>query len=854
MPLSAGDKLGPYEILARLGGGGMGEVFKARDTRLGRIVAVKVARDRFSSRFEQEARAAATLSHPNICQLYDVGPDYLVMEFVNGSPIVPPDSPRKLLELAVQIADGIAAAHAANLIHRDLKPHNILVTGDGLVKILDFGLAKSTTPSRDNTMDATTLTAQGALVGTVQYMSPEQARGNTDLTAQSDQFSFGLVLYELCAGKRAFLRASHAETLAAIIREDAEPLPSSVLAPVRWVIERLLAKDPAERYDSTRDLFRELRQIRERFAEATSPNEKVARPLTSKRRSALLMILSGTACLAAAVTAIMLSLTPSVPDLSAYRFTPLARTDATESDPSWSPDGKNIVFTSNVHGLDQVFTKAIDSRDSAQISHSTTNCRYPFWSHDGGTIYYFSINAMWAVPASGGASELILDNTSEATIHPDGQTVVFVRNGNLLATSLKGGQPREFGQKQLAAAQVGSPEFSPDGSKVIATIGAEVWLFQFPSGVPRKVPGASGMYPIWLPDSRHVVARQETSAFTLSIVDTVDGTRQMIYTTPEYMEPGSVSPDGKRLAYTKGLTEWDVLEISLSSGAVHTTMTGSGVMSWWPDWAPSGTHYLVSTDRSGIFAIEDVSTTDGFSRRLLIEASNQLGFGGVRWAPDGSRFAFVDLSREGKARLMLSSAAGGSVVTLDTDTGPTTLSPSWSPDGQWVAYLRSNSGRKQLVKIRASAGAAPVVLADLAVVYGLPYPMPQWSPSGDWIAYQRPDGLAIISSDGKTTHRMTAAKLQVFGFSRDGGQLFGIVDNAPGTGARWELHSVDVRTGADKLLGPVDLPASANSLAGFSLHPDGKHFLTSVGKWSFDIWMLEGFDRRKGWLSGLLHR
>ena len=359
MPLSVGDKLGPYAIVAPLGAGGMGEVWKARDTRLGRFVAIKVSRGKFTERFNREARAVAAMNHTNICQLYDVGPDYLVMEYVEGAPVSTPDTTRKLLDMAVQMSDGLAAAHAAGIIHRDLKPDNVLITSDARVKILDFGLAKAAR-EKIGPDDATRtvgqsrpLTDPGTAVGTIAYMSPEQARGQTNLTAQSDQFSFGLVLYELATGKRAFQRGSAAETMTAIIREDPEPLPGSVPAPLRWIIERLLHKEPTDRYDSTRDLSRELRQLRDHLSETTSASEIPAvagasprAGSTTRRRALLGAGLAAALALGAGLAAQLIR--PAPADLSGYKFTRIARDEATERSPTWSPDGKSIAYTLDV--------------------------------------------------------------------------------------------------------------------------------------------------------------------------------------------------------------------------------------------------------------------------------------------------------------------------------------------------------------------------------------------------------------------------------------------------------------------------------------------------------------------------
>src|SRR5437773_6929601 len=251
MSLSAGTRLGPHEILSLIGAGGMGEVYKARDTRLERIVAIKVSREQFSERFEREARAVAALNHPHICQLYDVGPNYLVMEFVEGPPLRGPLPLEKAVEYAGQILDALDAAHRKGITHRDLKPANILVTKQG-IKLLDFGLAKQKAPltEADSTL-AAALTSKGQIVGTLQYMSPEQLQGK-DADPRSDLFAFGCVLYETLTGKCAFEGRSAASVIAAIL--EREPAPLEVAPPLERVVKKCLAKDPDQRFQTARDL------------------------------------------------------------------------------------------------------------------------------------------------------------------------------------------------------------------------------------------------------------------------------------------------------------------------------------------------------------------------------------------------------------------------------------------------------------------------------------------------------------------------------------------------------------------------------------------------------------------------
>ena len=290
--LSPGTLFGSYEILERLGAGGMGEVYRARDTRLEREVAIKTlsqehcAQPEALLRFEKEARSACALNHPNIVTVYELGhvngTRYISMELVRGETVrqlltAGPIPFRKAVTIAAQIADALAKAHAIGIVHRDLKPENLMISGDATAKILDFGLAKLRVADDTPDSDATTsITEKGTVLGTVGYMSPEQATGN-EVDFRSDQFSFGSVIYEMVTGFPAFRKKTHAETTAAILRDEPERLGSKMLPappPFIWILERCLAKDPKQRYGSTQDLARDLMAVRDRIAEVSAhPSE-----------------------------------------------------------------------------------------------------------------------------------------------------------------------------------------------------------------------------------------------------------------------------------------------------------------------------------------------------------------------------------------------------------------------------------------------------------------------------------------------------------------------------------------------------------------------------------------------------
>ena len=390
MSLPNGTKLGPYEVLSPLGAGGMGEVYRARDERLKRDVAVKVLPAELSAdaerrtRFEREARAASALSHPNILTIYDIGSSngtvYIAMELVEGGTLkdltasgaVPT---RKLLELATQVADGLAAAHAAGIVHRDLKPANVMVSKHGYAKILDFGLAKLVTPEDQEVSALKTAagdaTRPGMVMGTVGYMSPEQAAGRA-VDYRSDQFSFGSILYEMATGKRAFERGTTAETLTAIIREEPEPvsqLNARIPAPVRWIVERCLTKDPDDRYGTTKDLARDLAQIRDHLSEAPvsaeiSGSARDAVADAPKRRS-ILPWLAGALVLAAAVgiAAYAAGKKGVVSSVPSFRQLTFQRGQIFSA--RFAPDRQNVLYSGAWEGRPiEIFVARLDSPDS----------------------------------------------------------------------------------------------------------------------------------------------------------------------------------------------------------------------------------------------------------------------------------------------------------------------------------------------------------------------------------------------------------------------------------------------------------------------------------------------------------
>jgi eukaryotic-like serine/threonine-protein kinase len=532
-----GQSLTHYRIESKLGQGGMGVVFRALDTHLDRPVAVKllppeaVANPDRKRRFVQEAKAASALNHPNIIHVYGIDTaasqghpvDFIAMEFVEGKtlhdcigrkglPI------REALKYAVQIADALAAAHAAGIIHRDIKPGNIMVTGPasgrpGLVKILDFGLAKLSEPDQiSDSAPTETLrprTEDGAIVGTVAYMSPEQAEGK-NVDARTDVFSFGAVLYEMVTGQRAFQGDTRISTLSAILHKEPTPLHKIVEA-APPDLERLIAyclrKDPSERMHSMKDVRLLLEDVGEAEQKPSVPAAAATRRSWLRR-----LVLAGASLVALA--ALVLAWLPSRShDLPSYQLTPFVTEAGQENAPAWSPDGKILAYASEVDGVLQIHNRSMNAPAGTRVTNSSSTCNFPFWSPDGSRIYYLSgadygassvrLGAdLLSVGAAGGVPQLVVKNANAASLSPDGRTLVFSRGargaGSLWIASPPEAEPRLYRQSPFPEQGIAGahPQFSPDGSKIGIAISKpdedaepELWILPYPAGTPRRAVG-----------------------------------------------------------------------------------------------------------------------------------------------------------------------------------------------------------------------------------------------------------------------------------------------------------------------------------------------------------------------------
>jgi len=897
---------GPYQIVRLLGQGGGGAVYRAWDPRLEREVALKVLQDRPAGdpararRFVAEARAASALNHPNIVTVldaaFDGGTPYIVSELIDGRTLREelangPLPPKRILDLAAQIADGLSAAHEAGIVHRDLKPENIMVTRTGRAKIVDFGLAlpADVDPAREPSAqddDSQTRTSAGLRAGTVPYMSPEQARGAAN-DFRTDQFSFGLILFEMAAGRHAFRRDTPAATLDAIINDEPKDMPAlgARMPPVfRWIVERGLAKDAGGRYAATTDLHRDLETLRDRFGEIAVPEDRRTAPPASRFRRRMLPAIAAAAAFAAGAMLAAIFAAPRSEDPVASRFVPFTSDPGYQGFPAWSPDGQTIAYAADVNDTLQIFTRRVSSQVSAQITQAPYDCRYPVWSPDGKRIYYVSLardrDGIWSVGAAGGSPQVAIENAGRAAVAPDGRTIAFLRDERpedivgasaLWLRSADGVETRyapldrlRFNEAALA--------FSPDGrtlgvSAVPRPIGLQpaergwqFWSVPLAGGIPaRRLEWWSDVVPraaafTWLPDSRHVVVGLTSLSIPgshLWMADLAQNRAWPLTRGPGSESSPSSSPDGNHLVFGTGEPDYDVVEIPIAGGSARPLLATARNESD-PAWSPDGHLFAYVTDRSGQDEIWLRARDGGSGERPLITQSDfgddrTIMLGSPSFSPDGQRIAYQRNASKPiwPLRIWVSQTAGGPPVPLVPASHEGFQSaPTWSPDGRWIAYTEWTGRQWSLVKVRVGSGDAPVVLRT----DGVPNASPSWSPKDDWITWETERGFVLVSPDGAGERALSDDHWLAHAWSRDGSRIFGIRETEQ---LRLSLVALDARTGSARIiadLGPS--PPINNPVKGLSVAADDGSLITSLVRLRGGLWVgdLRWRDPSPGWL------
>ena len=861
MPLTVGSRLGPYEVLAPLGAGGMGEVYRARDARLGREVAVKVLPGQVAadaerrSRFEQEARAASALNHPGIVTVYDVGADggtlYVAMELVEGRTLREqladgPLSTKKLLDLAVQVADALAKAHAAGIVHRDLKPENLIASRDGFVKVLDFGLAKLTTSqAAPQVSHLPTLprheSAPGTVLGTVGYMSPEQASGQA-VDFRSDQFSLGAILYEAATARRAFQGKSSMETLAAILRDEPEPLAPQnprLPAPLRWIIERCLAKDPEDRYQSTRDLARELRGVRDHLSDATSSADAGLAAGTAPRRRRLrdrVTLALGLACLAGSlVVAGYASRTRNDDRVLTFELNAPAGTDfALHRDypgPAVvSPDGRSLAFCAESGGTARLYLRRLEARD-ARLLEGTEGAYLPFWAPDSRSIGFGSGGKLRRVDVAGGAPVALCD-----------------------APDFRGGS------------------WSPEGVIIFApTYSSPIMRVASTGGEPSPVTHLdktrkddSHRYPRFLPDGRHfvyLVREEDVKDEKLVAIDSLDGGPQKILmrspAAVEYVAGNLVflrdstltaRPfDAKRLEFAgEAFPVAENVRLIGVDTALAAFSASGGTLAYQPVSVLS--RKLTWRDRTG----REIGTLGDEAAYSEVALSPKGDYAAVvvgdnkdiwiyevarnlrtrftfdktdeslpAWSADG---AFLAFSNSGQAIYRQPLRGSGSAELLIKADRPT-LPFSFSPDGQTLAFFQySHQTNFDLWMLPLNGDRKPYVFLQT------PYEElgPLFSPDGRWIAFvsdesgreevyvtafPKPGRKWQVSTQGGVFPSWRADCREIIYQTRDGSLM----------AAGIEARGSDLVVGAAKALFKTKV-VSQRGYA-YSVAPDGQKFL-----------------------------
>jgi serine/threonine protein kinase/Tol biopolymer transport system component len=881
MPLTAGSKLGPYEILSPLGSGGMGEVYRALDPRLGREVAIKVLpAERLSEenrrRLVQEARAASTLDHPNIVTIHEIesadGRDFIVMEYVDGKSLdrlIPRNGMPigELLRTAIPIADALARAHGRGIVHRDVKPSNVIVGTEGAVKLVDFGLAKlvastAASPEAETETAERPLTRAGAVSGTVGYMSPEQASGR-DVDARTDIFSFGALLYQMLTGRRAFAGDSAAATLAAVMRE--QPKAPSEVAPdvphdLEKVILRCLRKEADRRYQSMADVKLELEQIKEDSDSQQLPG--TASASSRPRRYGVAAALTAILLLSAAA---WFSRRARVPGLPPPQLVPLTALSGWVWAPTFSPDGEQLAFTWDGGTLQNydIYVKWVGSPEVHRLTSDPASDGSPSWSPDGrqiafvresgndaGTIHFVSplggpAHRLSDVAVTGALS-WSADGRWLAAVRArsDGEPVPGVGGIHLLSTS--GGEPRTLTRPSPPVVDR-SPAFSPDGRHLAYAScprgaykgGCDVYALELdadsrPAGSPRRLTHQNVAidFVAWTRDGESIVYNAVEGVYLLHLWRVgLQGDRP-----PERIELAghrvwslALARTRDRLAFAETLRDVDIYRFRgerPSEGVV-----ASSFFDGHPRFSPDGKRIAFASERSGDRTEIWLSAADGSNPVQLTRGPGTKQQASC-WSPDGRRIAFESLSSGGAWDIWTVDAEGGAPARL---TKGGAMEPSWSRDGYFVYFHSTRDGSGQIWRIPATGGAEERVTRHGAGPGAIE------SVNGKSLFFRRGGGnsplVALSLADGveRTMVPCVRAWPAIFDVVASG------VYYPDCRGGDPALHQLDPVNGRDRTLGTLE-DAEQPADTTIAVSPDGQTILyPKVVREGSDLRLIENF-------------
>ena len=872
MMLASGTRLGPYEIVAPLGAGGMGEVYRARDTRLERIVAIKILPSRLSldptrkQRFEREAKTISALNHPHICVLHDVGSqngiDYLVMECLEGETLSKrlekgPLPLEQLLRLGAQIADALDKAHRSGVVHRDLKPDNVMLTAMG-AKLLDFGLAKPAAPLvSEATLTAATkqspVTEQGTIVGTFHYMSPEQVEGK-ELDGRSDIFSLGAVLYEMLTGQKAFQGKSQLSVVSAILEK--EPASSTTIKPMTppaldHAIRRCLAKDPEERWQMARDLAFELKWIAEAGSQTGVPGLGVPR----RKAAVRLAWITAAACTLAAI-AVAVGFFVRTPKsaqpiwLSAEIGADANLSTEQGSSAVLSPDGTRLVFVAKDSDQKRhIYVRLLDQLQATVLS-GTENAQNPFFSPDGRWLGFFADGRLKKIFVQGGAAVTVCDApTGRGGSWAEDGTIVFAETfrSALSKVSSAGGAPEPLTTLNQKGGEVTHrwPQVLPGGKAVLFTSNthggnyedANIVVYSMSSG-ERKTLQHGGFYARYVPTG-HVVYMHEGSLFAVPFdLKRLEATGQ-----PAPVLEGVAALPGDGSAQISFSDDGSLMYVA-GNGAFQT------VSMYWMDrdgkFTPMrelpGDYYSPAFSPDGKRVALQINDGKGFDiwvYELERDTLTRLTFGeGLRninpiWTPDGQRIAYSSIEPHGESDLYWKRADGTGDALRLTATKTRKLPSSWSPDGKVLLFDQLNVGTSWNIFIMTMEGNEKMGWKPGEPKQFLKSPFTEqaaaFSPDGHWIAYESfesgnfevyvrpfpgPGGKWQISTSGGGSPR----------WSRNGKDLFYRTQDNKIMVATYTASGDSFQADRSRLWSPGQFTERLG-LVNFDLHPDGKRFV-----------------------------